>query len=100
MIAHIADVWTKTLNKKGEQKLKKSYSSTNEQEDSDRSKCYFVLCLDSALCSAMLLSTVLCFLLSCTEGGKSKERIGDAEEHLGPWPPPTMSADKRKGGSG
>ena len=23
MIAHIADVWTKTLNKKGEQKLKK-----------------------------------------------------------------------------
>ena len=45
----MADVWTKTLNKKGEQKLKKSYSSTNEQEDSDRSKCYFVLCLDSSL---------------------------------------------------
>ena len=98
MIAHIADVWTKTLNKKGEQKLKKSYSSTNEQEDSDRSKCYFVLCLDP--CSAVLLSTVLCFLPSCTGGGKSKERIGDAEEHLGPWPPPTMSTDKRKGGPG
>ena len=59
-----------------------------EQEDSDRSKCYFVwrpLCL---FCTS---------LPSYSECRESKERIGDAEEHLGLCLP-AMSTDKRKGG--